>query len=210
MIGLLNRDRDTNKRIQQGAILVFILGGIALAVYGYMRYMIHQQQKAQLFFADSFEEFRTALRTNQSHQWAEVEKAFKSSYAQASKSTLAPYFLAFESEAYLQQGNKEHGQELLKQALQLMRQEAPFYHVYALKQALIKLDNPEQKIIDEGLGELKQLAHNPQNIYRDMALYYLGSFLAFKGEERQAQAVFKELQQVSPVSSQLGSPWAQV
>ena len=190
--------------------LIAGLGAAALIAgfYGYRWHVGRADERAQRFFSESYKEYAQALASD-NPSWVTVEGAFKAGYKQAGSSSLAPYFLAFEADALAQQDKMQEAIAVLDKGLNAMGTRSPLYPLFAIKKAAMQLDAGDSALVSTAIENLKKLADDKQNIYRDMALYYLSSFYKAMGDETKARELEKEMRAVTlegDVSSL--SPWS--
>ncbi len=194
----------------QRMILAGILGLAALGAgfYGYRWYKHQANEKAQRFFAESYKEYTNALTSSDPHAWQTVENAFKAGYKRSSGASLAPYFLLFESDALGQQGKTQEALVLLDKSLAAMGKKSPLYNLFAIKKAAMQLDAGDSGAVLTAVQDLRQLAADKHNIYRDMALHYLISFYKAMGNAGKAQELEKEMRALELESDGATmSPW---
>jgi hypothetical protein len=72
----------------------------------------------------------------------------------------------------------------------------------------MELDGGDSSRLTKALQDLQALAHNTNNIYRDMALYYLSSFYTATGQEEEARRTMKKMREIElNVDTAALSPW---
>ena len=164
------------------AALVLVLCAGAFAAYHW--YSIHREEQAHKVFARSMEEFEQAVTGDDMSKWSSVEQAFAAGYKSYSSSSLAPYFLAFQAEAQVQQNKLEEARTTLANSLKHIAKSSPLYYLYATKLALMSMDAEDMSVHESGKKMLAQLADDQKNPQRDMALYYLG-YCSFVAHDRE-------------------------
>ncbi len=175
------------------ALALLAVGTLAIAVFGYRWWSHNRAERAHATLARAIEIFERAEQENTPALWEEADRAFGQGYTQHAGSSLAAYFLAFQSEIALHQGNTEKAREFLTKALQAMSVSAPFYGSYAVKLALMESDSGKPDLMEKGAKALEQLARNQKNKDRDMALYYQGLLLFQAGDRAGAEQVWQPL-----------------
>ncbi len=201
----------------QSGLVVFSVTILAISGgYGVYRYSSSlREQRAYKAFAESHDFFEQVLAKDSSANvgesmtlWGEVELAFKSGYAQNSRSSLAPYFLAFQAEALIHQGKLKDAIEVTDRMLGSLKKSSSLFSLYAVKRSLMKLDMPDEISKKEGLEELTNLANSEVNLNRDIALYYLGEYFWANNESKKARITWEYLQKMASVGkSPTPSPW---
>jgi len=157
------------------AVLVIGFGGFKL-----YRYRVYTREStAQRIFYECLNEMQNVR--NGIGSWYDVEVAFQMGYRQNSNSKLAPFFLAFQAEALLEQGKNEESLMVLSDAINKMSADSNMYWIFKTKQALVKMDMPDEVVQKEGLQELEKIACiskgcDKENAGMAVALFYLGSY----------------------------------
>jgi predicted negative regulator of RcsB-dependent stress response len=103
----------------------------------------------------------------------EAEISFQTGYEQNKKSTIAPFFLAFESDALIKLGKFEDAYKILVDAVGQFSKNSPYYYLYSIKLALMEID---KKDAQKGIEDLNILIKDSNNIFKDMAAFYLGEY----------------------------------
>jgi tetratricopeptide (TPR) repeat protein len=191
------------------AITALALLAAWLMMFGYRWYNARRDMAAQYAFARAMEQFAQAQHTK-TDSWAYVESAFKFGYEQHSSSNLAPYFLAFQAQALLNQGKQQEALDLLNKTIAMIPTSSPLISLYKTKKALVMIDSQDQTQHDAGLQELISMAHDAKNRYRDEAMYYLGLYYASLGDVEHARAEWNLLVQAFPAQGQVGSVYAEL
>jgi hypothetical protein len=207
-----------SRRFVREAVVATLVGIVLLLGYvGYGMYATSREQKAHRAFAEGVELFEQALsaqgsqepETKQKMRWQEAEAAFKIGYKQYSSSRLAPFFLAFQSEASLHLGEVAQAIALLDAMLSTLGKSSPFYGPYAIKRALIQLDQSDAAEQKKGLESLKKLADDASLSSQDLALYHLGEYYNGHGSPALAQEAWKKLRDIGKdTKPPMPSPWA--
>jgi predicted negative regulator of RcsB-dependent stress response len=170
-----------SSHMQQFIIAGALVLGLLLAGGGYWWYQTSMNEAAQGALAQCLEEYERALHTVDTQSWHDVQMACAQGYALYKNSSVAPFFLALQSDAYLYQNDKEQAYESLRQAVASLSKKVPLYYLYATKLALLEHDIKHDNLM------LDMLAMNSKNPYQDMAYYYRGYFAWSEGNEEQAR-----------------------
>ena len=188
------------------ALGLFVLGG---AAYSYRWWSQRAEQNAQKALSECVYAYHQALE-GKDESWSHVSMLCSFGYEQHKSSSLAPYFKVFYADAVLREGDTQKALETLDEAITSLPTNSPFVYVYKTKQALMRLDAEDNKIQEEGLTSLRELADNKENKNRDFALYYLGLYYWSQDAVAEATKVWQTL--VDDVKHEKfgQSPWAQM
>lgn len=169
--------------------------GLALAgvFFLYQWYENYRTERAHDALAHAVELFERAEQENTNVLWDEADRAFSQGYSQYSNSTLAPYFLAFQSEIAARQGDAARARDAMEKAVRDMSSQAPLYSFYAIKLALMQIESDNPDMAEKGKKLLHALTHDVRNADRDMALYYEGLVLFEKGDRLAAEKIWRAL-----------------
>lgn len=119
--------------------------------------------------------FDTKEFKTKEEKWQKVEELFKRGYEKNKSAGLAPIFLAYQSEALLNQGKNDQAISILKKSIDILSsKEVKSY--YQIKLALMQIDFADKKVQADGVDLLKELAVDDKSIAHDRALYYLGDY----------------------------------
>lgn len=188
--------------------LAFLLGLAVLAVvFLYRWYEGYKTEQAHGALMHAVELFERAEQENTNVLWDEADRAFSQGYSDNSSSSLAPYFLAYQSEIAARQGDLAKARESMAQAVKKMSRKAPLYTQYAIKLALMQIESGDAKLVEAGNHLLHGLAHDAKSSDRDLALYQEGLLLFEKGDRAGAQKVWHHL---IGSAHRAHSIWAQV
>ncbi len=202
------------KRIKRHYIryLFIILGIAGLATgsfFGYRWYVMYRERSAYKALTEYLDDYRHA-RSEQDADWAPIEDLFKLGYEQHSNSYLAPFFLAFESDALIQQNKKTEAAQVLDGMIAKSSNKDPLLPLFKTKRALLKLDLQDKAAQESGLEELVELGNDTQNIFNDVALYYLGQYYWSENKLDDAKHTWQQLVDQQKHEKIMGSPWAQL
>jgi hypothetical protein len=176
------------------------------AVWGYRYYASSKETGAQVAFSESIQIYREALQ-GKTGVWPHVEMKCTGEYERHKKSSLAPYFLIMKVDALLAQGKRADAQNLIKTVITQLSDNSPLKPLYKTKDALMKLDMPDQTQQASGLDELRALASDKNNKNNDVAQYYLGLYYWSRNEFDMAHAIWKELVASQASERIAASPW---
>ncbi len=176
-------------------IMGLSLVALGIAVwFAYGWYHDYSEQQAHKDFSESVEDYHKLVSGKPDQQaWHDLGEAFALRAKKHGRSSLAPYFLAYQAEALLAQDKREDAAQVLEQALKKMSKNSPMYYAYASKLALVKLDAKQEEMRAQGKKELEQLSQDSENPMKDMALYYEGYAAFTAGDMAKAEAIWKQL-----------------
>jgi len=175
-------------KLAKDALMMAVLLGVAVGgFYLYKYYIYNKQATAQKVLSECLIEYERAAGGMGS--WYDVEVALEMGYEQNTGSKLAPYFLAYKADAMLEQGKKQEALAVLQEALEKISPKDDLYGLYAVKLALMKLDNPDSK--KEGLQSLEDIAEKDGS-GKTGALYNLGLYY-WQNNIEKAKGYFEQL-----------------
>lgn len=184
--------------------LLAVAGVVGFGTYWYF-YTIKYEESAQQAFSEVLHDYDRAYATPE--LWSDVEIGAKTGYRQYARSALAPFFLAMQSEALLQQQKGQEALAVMKMMLDKLSSRSRFYSLYKIKEARIKIDSDSAGIKEDGVRQLTSLANDEENRYQDEALYYLGMYYQTQGQKDKAQDVWQQLSAIKHDDKQGLSPW---
>lgn len=167
----------------------------------------HREEAATLALEETLAEFSRAQSNPE--LWQEVEDAAKAGYRQYKKTSIAPYFLALQVEALLNQGNVQEALKIIEDMNKQLSSSSPLYYLYMIKQARMKLDSQDDVIRNEGLAQLESLAYDKNNKQQDEALYYFGLYYFAHNELDKTRQIWKTLIEMQQPHQETISLWAQ-
>lgn len=197
-----------HKNLLIGALV--LLACTALSFTAYKMHVHSREQAAQKTFSECLEEYYKMVGGAKVEQWQEIENAFAVGYERHKSASLAPYFLAFQAEALVQQKKQTEALVLMDKLLAALSHASPLYSNYATKRALMKLDLADQAQQKVGLEELTHLAHDKNNNAKDVALFYLGYYFWSNNDLVAAKKEWTELAAINSKDSKYPSVWAQM
>ncbi len=200
---------------------------VGASFLGYRWYSVGRAQAAQKRLSEVIEKYTQEMGKVQAsnkkdsqvgevavqtvgQDWPAIASLFGMAAKEYADTSLAPFFLAYQSEALLKEGNLVDAYQILSQALAAMPRSSDLYAVYELKKVLMSLDLAilNNSSTDLAEHELLELAKDTTNKQRDMALFYAGRFYWSKGDVVRAKELLQELITLSYVDKSAASPWA--
>ena len=180
-------------RVMRMVFIALVMAAVGVAGwFGYRRYTHARDYAAYKDFVSHQESYKKTVAAGNlaSGKWDELEKAFLVGAERHKNSALAPFFLAYAAEVVEKQNKPEAALALVQKALAGMPKHVVLYEYYVLKQALLKLDIPQEQVQKEGIAELTQLAQSTDAGIADMALYYRGLYAYTHGDTQAAQEIW--------------------
>lgn len=178
-------DKNLKWLIASGVIVVALMGGW----YYVNVYQVQEDARAHATLSEVLTEVTRA--TSKPEVWQDVEIAARTGYRQHKGSSLAPYFIAIQADALLQQGNTQEGILKLSEAVNSLSKDAPLAHLYQLKLARLQLADTDTQ--SQGLAVLQKLSQAEDSLVQDEALYQLGIYYAQQQDSSQARATLQKL-----------------
>jgi len=164
---------------------ILILGCAALAS-GFYWYRTYREQQAADTFVDAVTRQLAHARAQDTQQaWKDAQETFAYGFETYKYSRLAPYFLAYQSDILLKQGEHEAACHMLDQALSYLSRDNALYYAFAVKLALMQIDAADLETQATGETSLQELAKDDENPLQDMARYYHG-LMYFNRQDREA------------------------
>lgn len=187
-------------------ISLIIAGGLGGGYLGYRWYVSNRERAAQALFATYEQDYFLASGAGSSEEWKRVSSLFEHGYSAHSNSNLAPYFLLFQADAQLKQGDTALALQTLDSAIQLASA-SPLVSLMKMKRALITLDSADEAVRQQGLDLLIELARNKESRFNDAALFYLGRYYWEINKPEEAQKAWQELVDAQIIEKGSPSPW---
>lgn len=180
-------DRNLKSFVAAALMAAFLFGG-----YYYFRvYRTAQDAQATATLTEVLSEVTRAA--SKPEAWQDVELAARTAYDQNSSSLIAPYFLAIEAEALVEQGKVDQGREQLASVVATLPKNQPLTSFYTLKLARMQLESSDEAVRKQGMDSLQALAQDTQALVQDEALYRLGTVYAQEKNNEKARETFKQL-----------------
>lgn len=190
-----------------GAGLIVLLAG---GGYGYHYFGVQKEQAANTVLGDCMSQFDQAAQGKAN--FADVAIMCQAGYEKFKNTKVAPYMLAIQADALLAEQKQQEALDTLNTMLTQIGSSSPLYPLYSLKQALLKLDMPDETLNQTGLQELEKLAADANNIYNDAAQFYVGFYHSTHGNAQKAKEVWAHLVALNDndlvTDDQMRSPWA--
>lgn len=189
------------------SIAVITVGMLGIGTYWYLSH-VKYEQAAQQALSEVLAEYNRAYESPE--LWQDVEVGAKTGYRQYGRSSLAPFFLGLQSDALLQQDKQDEALALMNDMTAKLSHRSPFYYLYQIKLARIKLHSDQEDTQKEGLQQLTSLAQDQKNPQQDEALYYLGLHYDAQDQQDKAQEIWQQLKQLQEQYKEkdVVSPWA--
>lgn len=182
---------------------------VAGGYYSYRWYTNNKNSAAHALFSQNLEELERVMQDGKQEDWASIQTLFKLGYDQYPKSSLAPYFLAYQAEALIKQGELEQAISTMHKAVDQMPSNSPVLGLYKTKVALMELDSANTDTQKTGLESLHAIAQHAGSTAQDVAAYHLGLYYWVKNDTAQAKHVWTALIEATHSKDKAGkSPWA--
>lgn len=171
--------------------ILFILSS-SLSLFIYKIYRNKNDVKALKDLLDNIISFNVTKDSKNLDENAfnAIYKAFDLGAEKYKNSNLYPYFLLYKAEILIEQNKKLEAIEYLSKAIYYINKNSIIYWTYSLKNALLKIDSKDDKYVQIGLNELKDLSQNNNNELKDMAKYYYGLSLYSLNKKDEAKAIW--------------------
>lgn len=216
----LMQNRYVTKQTMVNVIRIAGLGILVGAAFlGYRWYYMGRSQAAQKRLSEIITAYTQEVEKNHkenketaqanTQNLSAIADLFAKGASEYADTSLAPFFLAYQAEVLLKEGNLESALGVMSQALTSMSPASELYPVYELKKVLMALDWAQLNNTQTHDAEQKLLAmaHDTTNKQRDMALFYAGRFYWSKGDVIRARELLQELISLSYVDKSVESPW---
>lgn len=181
------------KNLRSIVMIVLLVVVAVVSVVGYSWYTKKQNEDAQAVLAEGIELYQKALKEKSDKILEEAQLAFSIGYERYSGSSLASYFLSFESDILARQGKQDEAIKFMQKSVKKMSNSSPLYNMHKIKLALMKIDSEDEAISKKGKEELSALAGNKKNPDQDLALYHQGLINFNHGNRAEAEKSWKEL-----------------
>lgn len=167
-----------------------IVGGLAFMGHGW--YVASRERAAEKDLSAYVSQYYSALNSPEA-QWSQVASLFEVGYVQHASSLLAPYFLAYQADALLQQGAVDQALGVMQQMLKKLPESSPFYPLFRMKYNLVILDQPEHPEQQAALASLYEIGSDTSNAIFEAALFYLGRYHFVHNNVQEAKEVWQQL-----------------
>ena len=184
-------DQLIHPQVKMALMGLGVLALSATAWFGYQWYYVQQIKNSQKIVADCLEEYNKTIDSEQP-LWNEVVMMNELGLQQSTK-VLHPYFLVMEAQALARQGEVHEALPLMQQAINGLASDSPYYTYFKTTHALMQLDAQDVGVLEHGLDQLRILADDQKNIYRDIALYHIGAYYWSQDDVAQAKTFWQEL-----------------
>ncbi len=185
------QDLLLGKRVYYGGLIFVVAAMLTLGWVGYSWHRKGVEQVAYKELAESIDAYARVMGDDT--ELLDSERAFAAGAEQHRSSVLYPFFLSFQADTVIRQGNLAQGAQLLEKAVNAMNQQHPLYYLYALKAALVKIDTKDAELEKQGRQEIDRLGSNNANPLKDMALYYKALDADTRDEHNLARSTYKEI-----------------
>ena len=199
------------KEVNYAREILFAIGvvsGLSAGMVSYRYYVSYREQAAQETLSQYMQEYFQASAQKMSADWSGIAFNFERGYAQYSNSYLAPYFLAFQADALIQQDQKGQALIVMNTMLEGLGTDSPLFNVYATKRALVQIDSDELSEQQAGVESLTKLADDVSNSNQDLSLFYLGSYYWAQDNVEQAKQAWQKLVSLQDKDALTKSPWS--
>ncbi len=204
---VMGESNPLNRYMKQLTMVIAVLLVAAGGYVGYRWHIAAREQKAYHTFAEYLGDFQSALKVDTSAEWNRVISLLNNGYAQHKASNVAPLLLSLKADAQIKLGELVAAGATLKQAIDALSKDSQLTPLLSVKYALLQLDAVDSELQKVGLQELIALARDKDNLYKDMALFYLGRYYWAHDQVEEAQKSWQELQESSLTERAYPSPW---
>ncbi len=185
-----------------------LLIGAILSFLSYKMYVVYREQKAQRIFGQYITEYHQ-VKNGSSTDWQRLANLFEQGSKEQSNSYLSPYFILFQVDALVKEGKRQEALAGLDTVIQ-QATSSPLLTLIKTKRALILLDDVDEIARTRGLEELKELAEDKKNQFRDTAQFYLGQYYWSVNSIEQAEDVWQTLKDEQYKEKLAASPWLEL
>lgn len=206
---LFNHSKKNNHYERELTIAIVLALLVAGAYYGYRWHTNKKNAAAHALFSQNLEELERVMQDGKQEDWASIQTLFKLGYDQYPKSSLAPYYLAYQAEAMIKQGQLEEAISTMHKAINQMPSDSPVLGLYKTKVALMELDSTIADTQKTALESLHAIAKDAGSNAQDVAAYHLGLYYWVNNDAAQAKNVWTALIEATHSKEKAGqSPWA--
>jgi|GEM_PF-1369161 len=187
-----------------GALILVVLVSLFFAWRFFVSY---REQNAQKALALCLTDTMNAQRATQP-DWGMVEAQCAHAASDNSSSHLKPYFMILQAEALIKAGNIAQALVIMDSAIASMSSRDPLMPLFALKRALMQLDDSQSAVREQGLVHLQNLAADTANACADAAQFYVGYYYWTHDQLDKAQEAWQKLETQQYTHPGMRSPWA--
>lgn len=197
------------KQIIASVVIVVIIVG---CTFGYFHYRKSYEQGAHTALVEAMKYFNAKVKSESessseeidffdkkefsSHdeKWEKVAAVFKEGYESYKSSGIASMFLAYQSEALNKQSKIDEAIVVLNKALREIKSEEVKQY-YKVKLALMTIDKGKDspELVEQGIGILKSIATQDDNVANDLALYRLGEYYWYEKNFEETKNYWNQL-----------------
>lgn len=178
---------------------------VALAVFGYVQYRQHAEEKAydalaqiqyymnaEVGKAARISDFEAVQFNTEAEKWAQVERQTRDAISKHGNSSLRGLYLAYLGIATEHQGRKADAIALTSEAAASIKSRE-VASLYQVKAALLELDQADAAVKARGLATLQALSSKADLPAQEIALYYLGEYAWTQKKFSEAQNYWSQL-----------------
>lgn len=206
---IIGKETKKTNYIKYILIALSIAAVATSSFFAYRWYVMYRERSAYKALTQYLDDYRRT-RSEQDADWSPIEDLFKLGYEQHSSSHLAPFFLAFEADALIQQNKKIEAVKIFDEMISKSSAQDPLLPLFKTKRALVQLDIEDSAAKEAGLQELISLGNDTKNIFNDVALYYLGEYYFVQDKLTEAKQTWQQLVNQQKHEQVMISPWAQL
>lgn len=173
------------------ACIVAVLIGVSWFTYTW--YMIDQAKKTQILLSECLDEYQKTLESKDP-LWSELVVMNDLATQQSHFVPMKPYLLVMKAQALARQGLIAQAVDIMSQAESMIPQCVPYKALYVLTKSLMQLDAQDDLLQQQGLVQLKQLAYDTKNVFRDAALFHLAAYYQVHNELTEVADIVKILE----------------
>ena len=186
-------------RVLIAIIAVLLIGTAAWGARNY--FSVRRMRDAHQAFVDGLKEFEKNIAAEaDQRQWGDVVRAFDAAHKRYGQTAFGPSFAAYKARALIYGNKHEEAIKAMAQAVASLKKSSPFFYIYSVDLALMKIDSDDKSISADGRKELDALAENLKNPQRDYALYYAGLYALNHNEKQKVRLMWDRIAQADPHS----------
>lgn len=205
---LWGSEYNVARRYVRQLVIVCVVVVVGLgSFFGYRWYVMSREQQVQLMVAESFQDYYRVIQSDNRDELARLESLLGARYREHGYRMMGLLFLVLQTDVQLKQEKYQEALETLGKVADALPKTSSLSWLVKTKRALVQLDMQDEVLNQIGLQELDQLAHDKNNTYRDMALFYLGRYYWAHDKVDIAKKVWQELVDDPLYTQAFGSPW---